>query len=209
MDPNYEPPGGFPWENFGFTPLQSPPATIKWGLEVPEETQKASYAWVLYDIASEIDKEQPIDSTLLSHAITNMYFNKFAFCNKLWHKYEAPCWVEAVDMYDDSFVFEIRTSFFKNVIRPILNYLESLPLNRRHVEPRVWKYKKKLIRSNCIKRHFSGLETSLKRPLSWQQRLGSNIKLLGFKCGNVYDTKTGEFCLGKALCLRRIRIELA
>jgi hypothetical protein len=32
---------------------------------------------------------------------------------------------------------------------------------------------------------------------------------LGFKCGNVYDTKTGEFHLGKALCLRRIRIELA
>ena len=118
MDPDYEPPGGFPWEKYGFTPLQDSPATIVWGdpiapLEVPEETQKAAYAWVLYDIVEEKLDEQPIDSTLLSHAITNMYFDKFAFCNKLWHKYEAPCWVEAVDMYDDSFVFEIRTSFLR------------------------------------------------------------------------------------------------
>jgi hypothetical protein len=138
-----------------------------------------------------------------------MYFDKFVFCNKPWHKYEAPCWVEAVDMYDDSFVFEIRTSFFKNVIKPILNYLESLPVKSRPVKRSVWQYKKKFIRSNCIKRHFSGLETSLKRPLFWQQRLGSNITLLGFKCRNVYDTKIGKFRLGKSLRLMRIRIELA
>jgi len=57
---------------------------------------------VLNHILHLIGNKELIDGRLLSHAIIYVYFDNFAFCNTLWHKYEAPMWVEAADKDDDT-----------------------------------------------------------------------------------------------------------
>jgi len=188
----FNPPGGFPWENYGNTPLLIAPPEIEWGdVDVPEETKKAAYTWVLYGILAAITKHEPIDAMWLPHAFVTMYRDMFVHCNQVWYKFTAPFWEEAKDETDDAFLFELRTSFKINVLNPIIRYLETLPTPP--VQPRVWEYKKKLLKSNKLSNVFKGVAQVMKQLLCWESKLGSNMHLIGFKCGHVYDTKIGEF----------------
>ncbi len=60
----------------------------------------------------------------------------------------------------------------------------------------VWEYKKMLFKINGLNRFFNKLRSSFTEPKTWQGRLGSNLHILGFECGNVFDIKRLQFRLG-------------
>ncbi len=95
----------------------------------------------------------------------------------------------------------VRTTFFNKPIRPIVDFYCGGLRKRSHTYekqmPDNIEYHKKRFQFNKINSAFDNLDTDFLKSNRWVEELGANPFLLGFECGNVYDTRTRKFDLAK------------
>jgi hypothetical protein len=102
----------------------------------------------------------------------------------------------------DAFILkEIRGAFYNAVVLSVIKWLErnggKYHPDEEPCKKAVWEHKKLMFKSDQLSHMFNKLSADLNESLEWQTQSGSNLHVIGFKCGQIYDTKKFEFRLGK------------